>query len=318
MIATNEKLRHSRILGLGEHRPARVMSNAELPAELETDDMWIRRRTGIERRHLAADDETLVSMAASAATKALADAGVDPGRVDQVVLATCSMPDPIPGGAPRVADAIGASGAGAYDLNGACAGFCYALSAASDAVRTGSAEYVVVAGAERLSGWVDWTDRSSAILFGDGAGAVVVGPSDRPGIGPLISGSDGTGFELIAMSETHHVSLNGPAVFRWATTTLGEVARRVCASAGIEPADLDAVVLHQANLRIINAIAKELGAPNAVVAADVVDTGNTSAASVPLALTRLRREGKVAAGDLALTLAFGAGLTWAGAVIEVP
>ncbi|HEX3900642.1 MAG TPA: beta-ketoacyl-ACP synthase III [Mycobacteriales bacterium] len=318
MIADPPTMRHSRILGVGEHRPAHVMSNAELPAELETDDMWIRQRTGIERRHLAADDETLVSMASSAATKALADSGVDPARVGQVILATCSMPDPIPGGAPRIADAIGAPGAGAYDLNGACAGFCYALSAASNAVRTGAADYVVVAGAERLSRWLDWTDRSSAILFGDGAGAVVVGPSDRPGIGPLVSGSDGTHFELIAMSETHHVRLDGPAVFRWATTTLGEVARQVCAAAGVEPTDLAAVVLHQANLRIINAIAKELGATNAVVAADVVDTGNTSAASVPLALARLRREGQVASGDLAMTLAFGAGLTWAGAVIEVP
>jgi 3-oxoacyl-[acyl-carrier-protein] synthase-3 len=318
VIADGPPLRYSRILGVGEHRPAHVMSNAELPAELETDDAWIRQRTGIERRHLAADDESLVSMAASAATKALADAGVDPGRVDQVVLATCSMPDPIPGGAPRVADAIGAPGAGAYDLNGACAGFCYALAAASNAVRTGSAEYVVVAGAERLSGWIDWSDRSSAILFGDGAGAVVVGPSDRPGIGPLVSGSDGTASELIAMSDTHRIRLDGPAVFRWATTSLGPVAHQVCASAGVEPKELGAVVLHQANLRIVNAIAAALDAPNAVIATDVVDTGNTSAASVPLALARLRREGRVASGDLAMTLAFGAGLTWAGAVIEIP
>jgi 3-oxoacyl-[acyl-carrier-protein] synthase-3 len=318
VIVDGPPMRYSRILGVGEHRPARVMSNAELPAELETDDTWIRQRTGIERRHLAGDGESVVAMAASAATKALADAGVDPGRVSQVVLATCSLPDPIPGGAPRIADAIGSAGAGAYDVNGACAGFCYALATASDAVRTGSAEYVVVAAAERLSDWIDWTDRGSAIIFGDGAGAVVVGPAERPGIGPLVSGSDGTASDLIRLSETRHVTLDGPAVFRWATTSMGDAARRVCAAAGVEPRHLAAIVPHQANLRIVNAIAAQLDAPDAVVATDVIDTGNTSAASVPLALARLRREGRIGAGDLALTLAFGAGLTWAGTVIEVP
>lgn len=311
-------LRGSRILGVGEHRPSRVMTNADLPPDLDTDDAWIRQRTGIERRHLAGDGESVVSMAATAATKALADAGVDPARVGQVVLATCSMPQSVPGGAPRVADMVGATGAGAYDVNGACAGFCYALAAASNAVRTGGADYVVVAGAERLSDLVDWTDRSSAILFGDGAGAVVVGPADQPGIGPLVSGSDGSAAELIGMTAAGHVRLDGPAVFRWATTSLRRTAREVCAAAGVVPDELAAIVLHQANLRIVNAIAASLDAPDAVVATDVVDTGNTSAASVPLALARLRREGRVASGDLAMTLAFGAGLTWAGLVVEVP
>ena len=318
MITAGPDLRHSRIIGLGEHRPARVMSNDELPAELDTNDAWIQQRTGIARRHLAGDGESVVEMASSAATKAIADAGIDPGRVGQVVLATCTIPDPVPGGAARVAEAIGAIGAGAYDVNAACAGFCYALGAASNAIRTGAADYVVVAGAERISDWVDWTDRSSAILFGDGAGAVVVGPSDRPGIGPLVSGSDGSASQLIHVDPQRHLTLDGPGVFRWATTALGEAAARVLGAAGVTPEELGAIVLHQANLRIITSIARQIGAPSAVVADDVIDTGNTSAASVPLALARLRREGRVASGDLALTLAFGSGLTWAGSVISIP
>jgi 3-oxoacyl-[acyl-carrier-protein] synthase-3 len=310
--------RHSRIVGLGEYRPAKLVSNDDLSKTLDTDDAWIRQRTGIATRQIAGDGESVIAMASAAATKALADAGVDPARVGLVILATCSMPQPVPGGAAQVAEAIGATSTGAFDINAACAGFNYALAAASDAVRIGSVDYAVVAAAERLSDLVDWTDRASAIIFADGAGAVVVGPSDEPTIGPLVCGSDGTAHELIAMTPAGHLRMDGQSVFRWATTALGDVARQICAEAGVEPTDLAAIVPHQANLRIVNAIAKQLGAPNAVIADDIVDAGNTSSASIPLALARLRREGKVSAGDLALTLAFGAGLTWAGCIITVP
>jgi 3-oxoacyl-[acyl-carrier-protein] synthase-3 len=310
--------RHTRILGLGEYRPSRTVPNNDLPATLDTNDAWIQQRTGIARRQFAGADETVVSMAAAASTKALADAGVDPDRVGLVILASCTMPQQIPGGSAQVAGAIGAGRAGAYDLNAACAGFCYALGAASDAVRAGSAEYVVVAAAERLSDVLDFTDRGSAILFGDGAGAVVVGPSDTPGIGPVVSGSDGSGAALIDTTEAGYIRLDGPAVFRWATTALSQVAIDVCAAAGVSPPELAAFVPHQANLRIINAIARQIGMTDVAIADDIVDAGNTSSASIPLALARLRREGKVAAGDRALTLAFGAGLTWAGTVITVP
>jgi 3-oxoacyl-[acyl-carrier-protein] synthase-3 len=313
-------IRHSRILGMAEQRPAGLMTNDDLPDTLDTSDAWIQQRTGIKSRRIAGPDETVVTMSSDAARKALADAGVDPSQVGLVVLATCSMPQPIPGGAAQIATAIGAAQAGAFDLNAACAGFCYALAVASDAVRTGSVEYAVVIGAEKISHWLDWTDRSSAILFGDGAGAAVVGPSSEPGISPVVFGSDGSAYGLIDMTPepANRLRLDGPAVFRWATTSLAKVALSICEAAGVTPDQLNAVVLHQANLRIINSIARQIGATNAVVASDVVDAGNTSAASVPLALARLRREGAVSSGDLALTLSFGSGLTWAGSVVVVP
>jgi 3-oxoacyl-[acyl-carrier-protein] synthase-3 len=311
-------VRHSRILGLGERRPVHVMTNDELPAGLDTNDEWIQQRTGIARRGVAGPDESVVSMATEAAHKAVADAGVDPARVGLVILATCSMPQPIPGGAAQIATGLGARSSGAYDLNAACAGFCYGLSAASDAIRLGNVDYAVVVGAEKITDWLDWSDRSSAILFGDGAGAAIVGPSDEPGIGPVVFGSDGSAAGLIDMNPENRLRLDGPAVFRWATTSLGEVALAVCEAAGVDPSELAAVVPHQANLRIINTLARQIGAANAVIADDVIDAGNTSAASVPLALARLRREGRVASGDLALTLAFGSGLTWAGSVVVIP
>ncbi len=310
---------HAWLLGLGEHRPPRVVTNDELTATLDTDDAWIRARTGIASRRLAGPDESVVTMAADAAGKALAQAGVSATDVDLVLLATCTLPTPLPEGAPEVAELLGCGPIGAVDVGGACAGFCYALAMAADAVRAGSARHVVVVGSERFSDWLDWTDRSTCILFGDGAAAAVVGPSSEPGIGPVAWGSDGARAGAIRIDrDTAFLRMDGTAVYRWAATELAPVARRACALAGVEPTDLDVVVCHQANLRIVDAIARGLGASNAVVARDVVDTGNASAASVPLALARLIREGSAHSGDLALLLAFGSGLTYAGQVITVP
>jgi len=309
---------HPRVLALGEYRPSRSVPNAELPAELEPDDAWIRERTGIAALRIAGDDETVVSMAGAASAKALATAGVDPADVDLVILASCTMPTQVPGGAARVARLAGAVTAGAFDINAACAGFCYGLSLAADAVRSGSARHVVVVGAEKLSDWTDWTDRRTAILFADGAGAAVVGGAAKPGIGPVIWGSDGRMAELIEIPLGGKLQMDGQAVFRWATTALADVARRACTAAGIPTEALAAVVPHQANLRIITALARQIGAANAVVADDIVDAGNTSSASVPLALSRLIADGRVRSGDPVLLLGFGAGLTWAGQVIEVP
>jgi 3-oxoacyl-[acyl-carrier-protein] synthase-3 len=298
-----------------------VLTNSEIAAgRLDTTDEWIRTRTGIDRRHVAGAEETVVTMATEAAAKALAAAGLDARDVDLVVLATCTMRNAIPGGAARIATALGAGPVGAFDVNAACGGFCYALSVAADAVRSGSANRVLVIGAEKLTDWLDWTDRGTCILFGDGAAAAIVEASDEPGIGPVAWGSDGAGAELVGVPDGDWaIRMDGPAVFRWATTQLGPVARRAVDLAGIEMGDLAAFVPHQANLRIVDALVRALKLPDTVVVArDIADTGNTSAASVPLALARLVATGDVQSGDHALLLAFGAGLTYAGQVIRVP
>ena len=320
MIAATP-LRHSRIVSLGEHRPAGTLTNDDIAARgLDTTDEWIRTRTGIVSRHVAADDETVVSMGIDAAAKALAAAGLTGDDVDLVVLASCTMRNPIPGGAARIASGIGAPGVGAFDVNAACGGFCYALSVASDAVRTGNANRVVVVGSEKLTDWLDWSDRGTCILFGDGAAAAIVETSDEPGIGPVAWGSDGDAYASVGVPEGDWaIRMDGPAVFRWATTQLAPVARRACALAGVELADIRAFVPHQANARIVDALARALKLPSDVVIAhDIATTGNTSAASVPLALSALVDTGRLDRGDLALLLAFGAGLTYAGQVVRVP
>jgi 3-oxoacyl-[acyl-carrier-protein] synthase-3 len=314
-------LRHARITGIGEHRPADVLSNDDLAAKgLDTTDEWIRTRTGISSRRVAGEAESVISMGADAAAKAMAEAGVNGGDVDLLVLATCSMRNAIPGGAARIASAVGARGIGAFDVNAACGGFSYALSVAADAVRCGSAQRAVVVGSEKLTDWIDWTDRGTCILFGDGAAAVVVEPSESMGIGPVAWGSDGDGHALVGVPEGDWaIRMDGPAVFRWATTELTPVARRACELAGITTDDLAAFVPHQANTRIVDAMARALKLPKSVVIAhDIAETGNTSAASVPLALSRLIAGGQVKSGDPALLLAFGAGLTYAGQVIRIP
>jgi 3-oxoacyl-[acyl-carrier-protein] synthase-3 len=313
--------RQSRIVALGEHRPSGTLSNDDLAARgVDTTDEWIRTRTGIVTRHVAAADESVVSMAIDAAAKALAAAGLTGDDIDLVILATCTIRNAIPGGAARVATGIGAAGVGAFDLNAACGGFCYALSVASDAVRTGSARRAVVVGSEKLTDWLDWTDRGTCILFGDGAAAVIVEPSDEVGIGPVAWGSDGDAYQSVGIPDGDWaIRMEGPSVYRWATTQLAPVARRACELAGVELDELSAFVPHQANLRIIDALVRALQLPeDVVVARDIASTGNTSAASVPLALSSLVSTGEVDSGGLALLLAFGAGLTYAGQVVRIP
>ncbi|MFL6136399.1 MAG: beta-ketoacyl-ACP synthase III [Frankiaceae bacterium] len=309
----------ARILGVGDHRPAKVVTNVDLEALVDTSDTWIRERTGIVSRRVAADDESVVDMACAAASKALAAAGVEPDAIDLVLVATCSAADRLPTVAPQLADRLGMTRPGALDVNAACAGFCYALAQASDAVRAGSARLALVVGVEKLSSITDWTDRSTCILFADGGGAAVVGPADEPGIGPVVWGSEGDRGELITVrADDPYLRMDGPAVFRWATTKLAPVALAACERAGLAPADLKAIVLHQANNRIIDAIVRTLRVPHAVVARDVVESGNTSAASIPMALSRLIELGEVGSGDPALLLGFGSGLTYAGQVVLVP
>ncbi len=313
-------MRAAALLGMGAHRPAVRQDNTAIAERTGSSDDWIRERSGIVTRGVAAPDEGVVDMAVSAGGKALAAAGVRADEVGLVLLATCSMPGPLPGGSPEVAHRLGATQAGASDIGAGCAGFTYALALAADAVRAGSADHVLVIGSEKLLPMVDPDDRATAFLFGDGAGAAVVGVAGHDGIGRAVWANDGGQHErLVIDGSPLRLRMDGRAIYRWAATTLPDLARRACAQAGISPAELAAFVPHQANLRITESVVKSLGLPpSVVVARDVVDSGNTSAASVPLALTRLLEQGEVRRGDPVLLLGFGAGLTAAGTVVRCP
>ncbi|MDL4815923.1 beta-ketoacyl-ACP synthase III [Actinomadura opuntiae] len=309
----------ARILAFGDYRPARIVTNEELARTVDTNDEWIRTRVGIQERRIAGDDEGIVELGVHAGGKALANSGLDPSDIDLVILATCSAESPMPGHAPQVAHRLGIDAPGAFDLNAACAGFCYALGTASAAVRAGSARNVLVIGSEKMSQWIDWTDRSTSIIFADGAGAAVVTGSESPGIGPVVWGSAGEDYDKIIIDDRHSfIRQEGQSVFRWATTAIAPVALEACERAGIAPGDLAAVVPHQANLRIIQAIARKVKATNAVVADDIVHSGNTSGASIPLALSRMIERGDVPSGAPALLVGFGAGLSYAAQVIQIP
>jgi 3-oxoacyl-[acyl-carrier-protein] synthase-3 len=315
----------ARILAFGGYQPARVVTNDELATMVDTNDEWIRSRVGIASRRLAGPDETVADMAVAAGGKALAGSGLSPADIDLVIVATCTAEVMIPNTAAVVALRLGIVAPGAFDLNAACAGFCYALAAASDAVRAGSARHVLVIGAEKLSQWVDWTDRSTCIIFADGAGAAVVGPAGadngdaEPGIGPVVWGSRGDMADKICIADRHSfIFQEGQSVYRWATTALHPVAIQACAEAGVDPSELAVFVPHQANLRIVEAIARKIGAPQAKVANDIVTAGNTSSASIPLALSRMIERGEVASGDKALLIGFGAGICYAAQVIAIP
>ncbi|MGY1845266.1 beta-ketoacyl-ACP synthase III [Modestobacter sp. SYSU DS0875] len=319
-ITLREGAPGAQILGLGGYRPRRRVTNAELETVMDTNDEWIQTRVGIAERRWASEDETLVEMAVAAGGKALAASGLAPDQVDLVIVASASLTAPIPGIGPQVAHRLGIPRPGAFDLNAGCAGFCYALGTASDAIRTGDARHVLVVGVERLTDVTDLTDRSTAVIFADGAGAAVVGPSDEPGIGPVAWGSDGdqyTAIEIAAGRST--MTMAGQAVYRWATTKLTATLEEAMESAGVTAADIDVFAPHQANLRIIESMSKKLGfGPDTVIARDIVQSGNTSAASVPLALTALVESGEAKSGDLALVLGYGAGLTFAGQVLRLP
>ena len=312
----------SKILGFGGYQPDKVVTNDDLAKIVDTNDEWIRARTGIQSRRVAGDDETVADMAEAAGAKALAASGLEPAEVDLVIVATCSPESPLPNVAATVAYRLGIPAPGAYDLNAACAGFCYAVAAASDSVRTGSARNVLVIGAEKMTSWVDWTDRSTCIIFADGAGAAVVGPSgpgEPSGIGPVVWGSAGDQASKITI-EGRNGSLkqDGQGVFRWATTAMAPIALEACRRAGVTPAEISAFVPHQANLRIVEAIARRLGIPRERVADDIIHAGNTSSASIPLALARMAEQGRLQPGTPALLIAFGAGLSYASQVITVP
>lgn len=309
----------ARILAFGHYQPTNIVTNDDLAKTIDTNDEWIQSRVGIKERRVAPAGESEIDMAVQAGGKALAGSGLGASDIDLVIVASCTLESQIPNAAARVANRLGIEAPGAFDVNAACAGFCYALGTASAAVRSGQATNVLVVGTEKLSQWVDWTDRATAVIFADGAGAAVVTASDTPGIGPVVWGSAGDKYDAIIIKDRDSfLHQEGQTVFRWATTALHPVAKEACERAGVDPADLAAFVPHQANLRIIEAIARKLGADNAVIARDIVLAGNTSAASIPLALSRMIERGEVQSGQLALLLGFGAGLTYAGQVVEIP
>ncbi|MFC4061152.1 beta-ketoacyl-ACP synthase III [Planomonospora corallina] len=308
----------AKILAFGHYQPSKVVTNDDLSKVMETSDEWIRSRVGIAERRVA-EGESEIDLAVQAGGKALAASGLAASDIDLVIVATCTLETQIPNAAGRVASRLGIGAPGALDVNTACSGFCYALAVADNAIRAGSATHVLVVGTEKFSPWIDWSDRSTAVIFADGAGAAVVGPSETPGIGPVVWGSAGDKADAIMVKDRHSfLKQEGQTVFRWATTALHPVARQACERAGVDPAELAAFVPHQANVRIIEAIARKIGADNAVVAKDIVLAGNTSAASIPMALSRMIERGEVPSGGLALLLGFGAGLTYAGQVVEIP
>ncbi|ROT26836.1 beta-ketoacyl-ACP synthase III [Micromonospora sp. HM5-17] len=311
----------SRIVALGHYQPSRVVTNDELAQMVETSDTWIRERVGIVTRRIA-DTETVADMAAAAADKALANSGLTAADIDLVVVATCSSVDRSPNVACRVAAKLGISAPGAYDINTACSGFSYALGTVDHALQAGAARNAIVIGAEKLSDFTDWTDRSTCILFGDAAGAAVVtatGPDEPTGIGPVLWGSVPERSDSIRIEGWRpYIQQEGQAVFRWATTALAPLARQACERAGVAPEEIAAFVPHQANLRIIEGIAKRLNMANAVIARDIVESGNTSAASVPLALSKLVERREIPSGAPVLLFGFGGGLTYAGQVVRCP
>ncbi|MEU9558808.1 beta-ketoacyl-ACP synthase III [Streptomyces fumanus] len=312
----------SRISGVGHYQPARILTNEDLAGLVDTSDEWITSRVGIRTRRIAGPDEPVDELAAHAAAKALAAAGLAPGEVDLVLVATSTAIDRSPNMAARVAARLGMAAPATMDVNVVCAGFTHALATADHAVRAGAARRALVVGADKMSDVTDWTDRTTCVLVGDGAGAAVVepcAPDAEPGIGPVLWGSVPEMGHAVRIEGTPpRFAQEGQSVYRWATTRLPAIAREVCARAGTDPADLAAVVLHQANLRIIEPLAERIGARRAVVARDVTESGNTSAASIPLALAKLVERGEIGTGDPVLLFGFGGNLSYAGQVVRCP
>jgi 3-oxoacyl-[acyl-carrier-protein] synthase-3 len=312
----------SRITAVGHYQPAEVLTNEDLASLVDTSDEWITSRVGIRTRHIAGAGEPVDELAAHAAAKALAAAGLAPADIDLVLVATCTALDRSPNTAARVAARLGIPSPAAMDVNVVCAGFTHALATADHTVRAGAATRALVIGAEKMSDVTDWSDRSTCVLVGDGAGAAVVEacpPGTEPGIGPVLWGSVPELGHLVRVEGTPpRFAQEGQSVYRWATTHLPPLARQTCERAGVSPEDLAAVVLHQANLRIVEPLAEKLGAARAVIARDVCDSGNTSAASIPLALSKLVEQGAVTAGDPVLLFGFGGNLSYAGQVVRCP
>jgi 3-oxoacyl-[acyl-carrier-protein] synthase-3 len=307
-----------------------VVTNDDVAGPIDSSDEWIRQRTGIVTRRRASKDVSLMDMAVAASLEAIEKAGIDPKEIGAVLFSTITHPFQTPSAATLLADKIGANPAPAFDISAACAGYCYGIAQADALVRSGMAKFVLVVGGEKLSDFIDPTDRSISFLLGDGAGAAIVGPSDTPGISPTVWGSDGSKWDAVNMTSSlldfrdgtaswPTMKQEGQTVFRWAVWEMAKVAKEALEVAGVKAEDLSALVTHQANIRIIDEMAKQLNLPDSVVVAkDIINTGNTSAASIPLAMHELLASGAVKSGGLALEIGFGAGLAFGAQVVVLP
>jgi 3-oxoacyl-[acyl-carrier-protein] synthase-3 len=319
---------YSRIAGTGSYLPEKVVTNHDLEQMMDTSDEWIRERTGIKRRHLAGDGEKTSDLALAAANSALEMAGITADDIDLIIIATTTPDKVFPGTACIVQRRLGIGGCGAFDIQAACSGFVYGLDLGDRYIRTGAAKNVLVIGAETLSRLTNWEDRTTAVLFGDGAGAVVLQECDEPGIISTHIHADGqyedllqvpqgvsSGYDITRAGEAY-IQMNGNAVFRRAVATLDSIARETLDRNNIDKHDLDWFVPHQANMRIITAAAKKLDMPMERVIVTVDEHANTSAASIPLALDVAVRDGRIKRGELLLFEAFGAGFTWGSALVR--
>lgn len=338
-LKQNVTNRYCRILGYGACRGEIIVPNNDIVEAIDSSDEWITQRTGISTRHRASENQSVADLAFGAAHDALKTSGVNGEKIDAVIVSTISHPYATPSLATLVAEEIG-SKCPAYDISAACAGFCYGIAQADALVRSGTAQNVLVIGVEKLSDFIDSTERTISFLLGDGAGAAVVGVSDEPGIGPTVWGSDGSRWDTVGMTGSlldirnrdfvanpvaegekiwPTLRQDGPSVFRWAVWEMAKVAQQALDAAGISPDELGALIPHQANARIIDQMVKTLKLPPTVaVAHDIKDAGNTSAASVPLAAHRLLAENPGLSGTFALQIGFGAGLAFAAQVVVLP
>jgi 3-oxoacyl-[acyl-carrier-protein] synthase-3 len=317
---------YSRIIGTGGYLPEKVLSNHDLEAMVETSDQWITERTGIKKRHIAADGQTTCDLAEIAAGAAMEAAGVGPGDIDLVIVATTTPDRVFPSTACLLQQRLGIRGCAAFDVQAVCTGFIYALGVADKFIRSGSHRRALVVGAETLSRIVDWTDRTTCVLFGDGAGAVVLEASEEAGILSTHLHADGQYKDLLSttggVSEGYpnpggaHITMQGNEVFKMAVNTLGRIVDETLAANGMKKSDVDWLVPHQANIRIITATAKKLKLSMDRVVVTVQEHGNTSAASVPLALNEAVRDGRIQRGDTVLLEAFGGGFTWGSALLR--
>ena len=321
-------MKYARIAGIGSYLPEKVVSNKDLEETMDTSDEWIRERTGIKRRHIAADNEYTSTIGLEAARRAMQDAGVGPEDIDLIIVGTCTPDKVFPSTACIIQRQLGIKGCAALDVNAACSGFIYGLDIANRYIRTGGAKFALVIGAETLSRITNWDDRGTAVLFGDGAGCVVLQASDEPGIISTHIHADGAYEELLQVRSgvsvgydstragNAFIEMNGNAVFKRAVATFDNIARETMADLDGELGDIDWFVPHQANMRIIKAAAKKLKMPMERVIATVDEQANTSAASIPLALDKAVKDGRIKRGDNLMFAAFGAGFTWGSAMVK--